>query len=99
MPDNNIGIAYMSVRYAQRPDCNDESKDDQFLTIETVNYDDGDEKSVTEGKQGYYLVISTERWAISDPSELNMVVSDFNNRLFASSVMEDNKPVDKTSKP
>jgi hypothetical protein len=87
LPDENIGIASMTVRYAQCPDCNDESCNDQFLTVEAVNYDDGDEKSVMEGKQGYYLVLSTERWAINDPSELNMVVRDFTNRLFASSEM------------
>lgn len=99
LPDENIGIASMTVRYTQRPDGNDESCNDQFLTVEAVNYDDGDEKSVMEGKQGYYLVLSTERWAIDDTSELNMIISDFSNRLYASSVMEDNEPVDKTNKP
>lgn len=81
LPDENIGIASMTVRYTQCPDCNDESCNDQFLTVEAVNYDDGDEKSVMEGKQGYYLVLSTERWAIDSPKEMEMVFNDFFARL------------------
>ena len=81
LPDENIGIASMTVRYTQRPDGNDESCNDQFLTVEAVNYDDGDEKSVMEGKQGYYLVLSTERWAIDSPKEMEMVLNDFFARL------------------
>lgn len=83
MPDENIGIASMTVRYAQRTDANDESQSDQFLTIEAVNYDDGDEKSVMEGKPGYYLVLSTERWAVDDPKEMGLVLDDFFARLGA----------------
>lgn len=77
----NIGIASMTVRYTQRPDGNDASESDQFLTVEAVNYDDGDEESVMEGNQGYYLVLSTERWAIDDPSEMALVLNDFFARL------------------
>lgn len=79
----NIGIASMTVRYTQRPDGNDPNLQDQFLTIEAVGYDDGDEESVAEGTPGHYLVLQTERWAIDDPKEMALVLNDFMNRLNA----------------
>lgn len=77
----NIGIASIIVRYMQRADANDESRNDQILTVEAINYDDGDEESVMKGEQGYYLVLSTERWAIDDPNEISLVLNDFFGRL------------------
>lgn len=77
----NIGIDKMTVRYTQQPDCNDPDRQPQFLTVETVGYDDGDEESVKKGEQGYYLVLSTERWAIDRPKEMEMVLNDFFARL------------------
>lgn len=77
----NIGIDKMTVRYTQQPDCNDPDRQPQFLTVETVGYDDGDEESVKKGEQGYYLVLSTERWAIDSPKEMEMVLNDFFARL------------------
>ena len=79
----NIGIESMTVRYTQRPDCNDPSQDEQYLTIEAVTYDDSDEESALRGKQCYYLTLSTERWAIESPAELTAVVEDFMRRLQA----------------
>lgn len=81
----NIGIANMTVRYTQKPDCNDDTQAWQFLTVEAVPYDNGYEERVMKGEQGFYLVISSERWAVDDPSELSMVLNDFANRLFANS--------------
>ncbi len=78
----NIGIESMTVRYTQRADTND-PLDDQYLTIEAVSYDDGNEESVTKGEQGYYLTLSTERWAIDSPAELTAVAEDFMRRLQA----------------
>lgn len=77
----NIGIDKMTVRYTQQPDGNDPDQQPQFLTVETVGYDDGDEESVKKGEQGYYLVLSTERWAIDSPKEMEMVLNDFFARL------------------
>ena len=79
----NIGIASMTVRYTQRPDSNDPSQDEQYLTIEAVTYYDSDEESALKGEQGYYLTLSTERWAIDSPAELTAVVEDFMRRLQA----------------
>lgn len=79
----NIGIASMTVRYTQRPDGNDPNLQDQFLTIDAVGYDDGDEESVAKGVPGHYLVLQTERWAIDDPKEMELVLNDFMNRLNA----------------
>ena len=79
----NIGIDKMTVRYTQQPDCNDPDQQPQFLTVEAVGYDDGDEESVMKGEQGYYLVLSTERWAIDRPKEMELVLNDFMNRLNA----------------
>lgn len=77
----NIGIASMTVRYTQRPDGNDPNLQDQFLTIDAVGYDDGDEESVAKGVPGHYLVLQTERWAIDDPKEMKLVLNDFFARL------------------
>lgn len=77
----NIGIDKMTVRYTQQPDGDDPDQQPQFLTVETVGYDDGDEESVKKGEQGYYLVLSTERWAIDSPKEMEMVLNDFFARL------------------
>lgn len=77
----NIGIDKMTVRYTQGPDGNDPDQQPQFLTVESVAYDDGDEESVTKGEQGYYLALSTERWAIDSPKEVELVLNDFFTRL------------------
>ena len=77
----NIGIDKMTVRYTQGPDGNDPDQQLQFLTVEAVNYDDADEESVSKGDQGYYLALSTERWAIDNPKEMELVLNDFFARL------------------
>lgn len=52
--------------YAQSPDDGDMGVNDQTLTLE-----------MTHCGAGPYLVISTERWAMDRPRELNRLVKQF----------------------
>ena len=76
-----IGIEKMSITYVQKDDTN-HAKDaysDQFITIST------EAAICTRGEalrgQGYYLVLKTNRWAIEDEKDIDMLVKDFKKRL------------------
>lgn len=82
LPENlEIGIEKMSITYVQKDDTN-HAKDaysDQFITISTESAICTREEALKE--QGYYLVLKTNRWAIEDEGDIDMLVKDFKSRL------------------
>ena len=85
-PENNgkvceVGIEKMSITYIQQDDTNHGGRDDvQTITIETEDAICTREEALN--KQGYYLVIKTDRWAVDEPEDLTMLVNDFKDRLY-----------------
>jgi hypothetical protein len=71
----------MSITYIQQDDTNHGGIDDvQTITIETEDAICTREEALN--KQGYYLVIKTDRWAVDEPEDLTMLVNDFKDRLY-----------------
>lgn len=82
-----IGIDSMSIRYCQPIDSaqeGDRGCDVQTITITAV-LSDGcvTSKDIEEGKEedGFFLTISTNRWAINDVNELSLLINDFKLKL------------------
>jgi len=87
LPESNgkvceVGIEKMSITYIQENDTNMRTEDDpvQTITIETEDAICSREEALN--KQGYYLVIKTDRWAVDEPEDLTMLVNDFKDRLY-----------------
>lgn len=82
-----IGIESMSIRYCQPLDCaqeGDRECDVQTITITAVASDGCvTSKNIEEGKEedGFFLTISTDRWAINDINELSLLINDFKLKL------------------
>lgn len=71
-PKNQVVVESVSVTYIQQADSNSPSSadDHQRLVIATEN-----------SGAGFYLVLSTERWAIEKPEEMTNLLNDFNKRI------------------
>lgn len=87
LPESNgkvceVGIEKMSITYVQENDTNMCTEDNpiQTITIETEDAICSREEALN--KQGYYLTIKTDRWAIDEPEDLTMLLNDFKDRLY-----------------
>lgn len=79
-----VGIAKMSITYTQEQDNNSpipNDVEDQTITIEAVGADMADRDGI-EKRENYYYTISTNRWAITNPKEIYMLLQDFEDRLY-----------------
>lgn len=77
-----IGIEKMSITYIQENDTNMRTEDDPVQTITIEAEDAICSREEALNKQGYYLVIKTDRWAVDEPEDLTMLVNDFKDRLY-----------------
>lgn len=87
LPESNgkvceVGIEKMSITYIQENDTNMRTEDNpvQTITIETEDAICSREEALN--KQGYYLTIKTDRWAVDESEDLTMLLNDFKNRLY-----------------
>lgn len=84
---DEIGVVSMSVTYCQPIDDHqdgDSELDTQTLTIEACDSPaliGSDQIDSGEEKDGFYYVIKTDRWAIDDTKDLNMLLEDFKLKL------------------
>lgn len=62
-------LVEMSATYSQPADGDDLPENDQFLKLST-----------TDAGNGKYIVISTKRWAIDCPKDMEMILADFSER-------------------
>lgn len=82
-----IGIEKMSITYCQPLDESQEGDHDydtQQLTISTeVSGACVGSSEIVRGeeKDGFYLVLSTERWAIDDENDIVGLIKDFKERM------------------
>ena len=87
LPESNgkvceIGIEKMSITYIQENDTNMRTEDDPVQTITIEAEDAICSREEALNKQGYYLVIKTDRWAVDEPEDITMLVNDFKDRLY-----------------
>ena len=84
---NEIGIEKVSITYCQPLDESQEGDHDyntQQLTISTEVSGacvGSSEIARGEEKDGFYLVLSTERWAIDDENDIVGLIKDFKERM------------------
>lgn len=67
--DNPIVFDSTEIKYVQKGDCCQNGDDYQELSI-----------CIADGGGGPYLLLKTNRWAISNLSELANIINDFNEK-------------------
>lgn len=85
---DEIGITSMSVTYCQPIDDLQEDGDSE-LDVQTLTITACDSPALIgseqiasgEEKDGFYYVIKTDRWAIDDTKDLEMLLEDFKLKL------------------